>query len=110
MEKHFTATTYIIQDGKVLLIPHSKLGKWLPPGGHVELNETPPECAIREALEETGLEIKSSRRKTSGFSIGTPRASSVPICAYSNMSPLMEKSLPINIWILSILQNRLEAL
>ncbi|MGD0664549.1 MAG: NUDIX domain-containing protein [Rhabdochlamydiaceae bacterium] len=58
MEKHFTATTYIIQDGKVLLIPHAKLGKWLPPGGHVELNETPPECAIREALEETGLEIK----------------------------------------------------
>lgn len=58
MERHFTATTYIIQNGKVLLIPHAKLQKWLPPGGHVELNETPPECAKREAFEETGLEIE----------------------------------------------------
>jgi 8-oxo-dGTP pyrophosphatase MutT (NUDIX family) len=58
IEKHFTATAYIIQNGKVLLIPHVKLDKWLPPGGHVEENETPPECAVREALEETGLEIQ----------------------------------------------------
>ncbi len=56
-EKHFTATAYIVENGKVLLIPHPKLKKWLPPGGHVELNETPPECAAREALEETGIEI-----------------------------------------------------
>jgi 8-oxo-dGTP pyrophosphatase MutT (NUDIX family) len=58
MEKHFTATAYIIDQGKVLLLMHPKLKKWLPPGGHVELNETPPECAKREALEETGLEIE----------------------------------------------------
>jgi 8-oxo-dGTP pyrophosphatase MutT (NUDIX family) len=58
MEKHFTATAYIIDQGKVLLLMHPKLKKWLPPGGHVELNETPPECAKREAQEETGLEIE----------------------------------------------------
>jgi 8-oxo-dGTP pyrophosphatase MutT (NUDIX family) len=58
IEKHFTATAYIIDEGRVLLIPHPKLGKWLPAGGHVELNETPPECARREALEETGLKIE----------------------------------------------------
>lgn len=58
MERHFTATAYIIQKGKVLLLPHPKIKKWLPPGGHLELNETPPECAKREALEETGLEIE----------------------------------------------------
>jgi 8-oxo-dGTP pyrophosphatase MutT (NUDIX family) len=58
IEKHFTATAYIIDGGKVLLIPHPKLKKWLPPGGHVEENETPPECARREALEETGLVIQ----------------------------------------------------
>jgi 8-oxo-dGTP pyrophosphatase MutT (NUDIX family) len=57
-EKHFTSTAYIIDQGKVLLLMHPKLKKWLPPGGHVELNETPPECAKREALEETGLEIE----------------------------------------------------
>jgi 8-oxo-dGTP pyrophosphatase MutT (NUDIX family) len=58
MEKHFTATAYIIDQGKILLLMHPKLKKWLPPGGHIELNETPPECAKREALEETGLEIE----------------------------------------------------
>lgn len=58
MEKHFTATAYIVQDGKVLLIPHPKLKKWLPPGGHLEPNETPPECACREAKEESGLTIQ----------------------------------------------------
>lgn len=29
------------------------------PGGHVEINETIEECAIREIKEETGLEISS---------------------------------------------------
>jgi 8-oxo-dGTP pyrophosphatase MutT (NUDIX family) len=57
MEKQFTATVYIFYENKVLLHLHKKLGKWLPPGGHLEPNETPPEAARREVLEETGLEI-----------------------------------------------------
>ena len=57
MEKHFTATAYILCEDKVLLLFHPKLQKWLPPGGHLEENETPPEAARREVLEETGLEI-----------------------------------------------------
>lgn len=58
MERQFTATVYIFQDQNVLLHLHEKLGKWLPPGGHLEPNETPPEAARREVLEETGLEIE----------------------------------------------------
>ena len=58
MERQFTATTYIIDDEKVLLIFHKKLRKWLPPGGHLDPNETPAEGARREAREETGLEIE----------------------------------------------------
>ncbi len=58
MEKQFTATVFIVDEEKVLLLLHPKLKKWLPPGGHIEPNETPPECAIREALEETGLHIE----------------------------------------------------
>lgn len=58
MERHFTATVYILEEQKVLLVYHRKINKWLPAGGHVEPNETPAEAAIREALEETGLEIE----------------------------------------------------
>lgn len=57
MERQFTATVYIFHENKVLLHHHAKLDAWLPPGGHVEPNETPPEAARREAFEETGLEI-----------------------------------------------------
>jgi 8-oxo-dGTP pyrophosphatase MutT (NUDIX family) len=57
MQRQFTATVYLIREDKILLIPHPKFNKWLPPGGHVEENEAPHECARREVLEETGLEI-----------------------------------------------------
>jgi len=42
----------------VLVILHRKLGKWLPIGGHVELDEDPEQAALREAREETGLEVR----------------------------------------------------
>lgn len=58
MKKEFTASVYILEEQKVLLIFHRKLGKWLPPGGHVEEDETPPQAARREALEETGWEVE----------------------------------------------------
>lgn len=54
----FTTSIYIVHDGKVLLHVHKKLGIWLPPGGHIELDEDPNEAALREAKEETGLDIE----------------------------------------------------
>ena len=57
MKRQFTATVYILEKDKVLLIHHRKLQKWLPPGGHMDPNETPAEAACREAFEETGLKI-----------------------------------------------------
>lgn len=54
----FTTSVYIVHDNKVLLHIHDKLGIWLPPGGHIELNEDPNEAAIREAKEETGLDVE----------------------------------------------------
>ncbi len=51
------------------LIFHRKLKKWLPPGGHIDPNEMPSETAIREAFEETGLEIELIFKKTSGLSV-----------------------------------------
>ncbi|MYH67528.1 MAG: NUDIX domain-containing protein [Dehalococcoidia bacterium] len=31
---------------------------WLPPGGHIEANEDPLQAALREAWEESGLEVE----------------------------------------------------
>ncbi len=57
-EKHFTSSALIIDDNKILLVHHKKLGTWLYPGGHVENMETPDEALIREVKEETGLDIE----------------------------------------------------
>lgn len=55
--RHFTVTCYLFEAGRVLLLLHPKLKKWLPPGGHLEENETPIEGVHREVLEETGLMV-----------------------------------------------------
>lgn len=31
---------------------------WLPPGGHIDDNETPDEAVVREIKEETGLDVE----------------------------------------------------
>jgi len=55
--RHFTATTYVAESGAVALHEHERLGKWLPPGGHVDRDELPHEAAEREVREETGLDV-----------------------------------------------------
>jgi nucleoside triphosphatase len=46
------------QQGEVLLLQsHKWPGAYVVPGGHVELGERIEEAAVREAKEETGLDI-----------------------------------------------------
>jgi len=57
MDRHFTVSVFIVYKDKVLLHSHKKAKKILPLGGHIEVNELPEEACIREAREESGLEI-----------------------------------------------------
>ena len=52
------AGTLIIREGKILCQRRTDNGKWGLIGGLVEMNETYAEAAVREAREETGLEIR----------------------------------------------------
>lgn len=54
--------TYLVKDGKVLLILKKKgmgSGYFNAPGGHIEIEETKKEAAVREFKEETGLDVKN---------------------------------------------------
>ena len=57
IERHFTSSIYIVYRGKVLLHLHKKYNMILPVGGHLEMDELPEEGAIREAKEESGLDV-----------------------------------------------------
>lgn len=51
----------IIEDGKVLLTRREDFEVWCLPGGSVEDGESLAEGAIREAKEETGLDVELTR-------------------------------------------------
>ena len=54
----FTVAIFVVRDDHVLLIHHRKLDKWLPLGGHIELDEEPEIAALREAKEESGFDVE----------------------------------------------------
>ncbi len=77
----FTVSAFILHPTlpKLLLLHHSKLQKWLQPGGHVELNENPLQALRHELIEETGLNTKdytiiepADSPKTTGNNISLP--------------------------------------
>lgn len=51
----FTVSFAVIHDEKILLVHHKRLDRWMQPGGHIELDETPEDALWRELEEETGL-------------------------------------------------------
>lgn len=83
--RDFTATTFVVDHDKTLLLLHRKLGKWFPPGGHIEPNELPDRAALREVREECGL---AAELLTPGRAIGTIAMLPQPYCILlENITP-----------------------
>lgn len=65
MRSNLTTLCYIEKDDSYLMLHRIKKendinkDKWIGVGGHFEKSETPEECLLREAREETGLELTS---------------------------------------------------
>lgn len=56
--KEFLSTVYVVRNSKVLMTWNNKVNNWIPIGGHIEKNELPCSSVIREAKEESGLDIE----------------------------------------------------
>ena len=57
-EGHLTGSAIVVSTdgGRILLLRHRKLQRWLQPGGHADPGEKTGETvALREAVEETGI-------------------------------------------------------
>ncbi len=55
---HFTASAWIVNRNRThtLLTLHRKLNRWLQLGGHADGDENLPRVALKEGLEESGLQ------------------------------------------------------
>ena len=54
----------VTRGDRVLLIKRKGVhgqGTWSTPGGHLEYGESPEQCAARETVEETGIDITGVR-------------------------------------------------
>ena len=72
LRAHFTASALVVDDlGELTcLVTHAKLGRVLQPGGHIESTDSCLEdAAMREAREETGLELEFHPRAPRPFDL-----------------------------------------
>ena len=58
---HITGSAWIVDTSgdRVLLVHHRKLGRWLQPGGHCDGDPDALAVALREAREESGLDVRA---------------------------------------------------
>ena len=72
--RDFTVAVFVVWERSVLLHVHRTLGRWLPPGGHIEPDELPDDAALREVFEETGIEASLIGEQLNSIALpGQPR-------------------------------------
>lgn len=57
---HITGSAWVVSPDRqqVVLLHHKKLNRWLQPGGHSDGDPDTLNVALREAQEETGIDVK----------------------------------------------------
>lgn len=63
LPRHSVSVTGIVvrNDGRILAIQRCDDGRWVPPGGILELDESPEDGVAREVLEETGIKVHAEQ-------------------------------------------------
>lgn len=88
--QHYVATAYVYDKltDSFLFVLHKKLGKWLPPGGHLDAGEEPHQGALRELWEETSLRGRIvTILQTPEVSTSTVAQLCAPFCILSETIP-----------------------
>ena len=86
----FAVEAFIVHEGKVLLVHHKALSKWLPVGGHVELDEDPEQALFREITEETGLAPEDIEIVSEKFPLTDPHVKSLYTPSFLDIHKISE--------------------
>ncbi|PCI78722.1 nucleoside triphosphate hydrolase [Candidatus Aerophobetes bacterium] len=89
---HGTSGTFVYYEAQIALIFHPIFKKWMPPGGHIEENESPQQAAIRETLEETGLDVTLINPTALTFNHPNAKTVASPICCALENIPQSNKA------------------
>lgn len=82
---------FVIKDNSILVMFRRKNGEeyYVFPGGHMEIDDTPEETALREVEEETTIKCTIQRKayEITDYSNGTPQIQHFYVCDYVSGEP-----------------------
>jgi 8-oxo-dGTP pyrophosphatase MutT (NUDIX family) len=85
----YAITVLIVHDTKVLFVNHPRYNRWVPIGGHIELDENPKQALHREISEETGLTVRILADEPQAGNDAVSKSLPTPnyLCAYDANPP-----------------------